>query len=302
MLDATKITDERLKLWLDFWKSIIIGGLVALAIAIIPVYINSQIQDRELATKAAEQKANIDIAKNKTEADIKSQIIAQEKQYVEAFLERATEVNVEKRYMFTQYLANLTRDPEFRRGWKSLAEAATEERRRAQEDLAKAQQDILKKSGDELQRAQENITRLQAELSSRPAIIEVAPSTLDINQILMKFPCPTGTISILATFSPNHLESNFLPNILFKFLGVRTDSTGDPLRNNVIKHLRNQYSSWPPKFASARDSNTIINLITARLCADDTNKIVDDTALFTSGGQPIKKLPAWDKKPPEKVE
>src|SRR5262245_50336297 len=107
------IPDERLKVWLEFWKAILISGAVAAAIAIVPVWINSEIQ-----------RQNTKIAKDKSDADIKLAKINQDKQYVEAFLNQATESNIEKRYMFTQYAKALARDDDLRRGWEELFTAA----------------------------------------------------------------------------------------------------------------------------------------------------------------------------------
>jgi hypothetical protein len=54
------MTDERLQIWLNFWKLLIVSGVLGLVGTIAPHLINSQIQQKELAIKENEQKNEFD--------------------------------------------------------------------------------------------------------------------------------------------------------------------------------------------------------------------------------------------------
>jgi hypothetical protein len=73
---------EDLKAVLDFAKTVIVTGICGSVIAIAPVWINSQIQKKDLKIKENENTVSLAIAKNRTEAEIRTKIITQEMEYV----------------------------------------------------------------------------------------------------------------------------------------------------------------------------------------------------------------------------
>src|ERR1700756_3069191 len=96
---------DRLKIWLDFWKFVVVSGVLALVGTITPPLISYQIQKKDLAIKETEQNTTLAMAKNKAEAEIRQAILAQETKYVDTFFERATTENLETRYRYTQYFS-----------------------------------------------------------------------------------------------------------------------------------------------------------------------------------------------------
>lgn len=201
------IPDERLKVWLDFWKVILISGAVAIVIAIVPAWLNAQIQSNQLALKKEEQAATLEMARSKSETEIQLQIVKQEEQYVKTFLDPATDLNTKRRATFTQYIGALTRDEKLREGWKLLFAAAETELNQAKVDYEKVLEELKQKSGksaEELAKVQAEAERLRGELSSRSRRDPIAPVAVRLSEVAAKHPCPADTDIVVAAVEPAH--------------------------------------------------------------------------------------------------
>ena len=210
MLEFTKsvavgMPTDRLKVWLDFWKFLFVSGLVAAAVAIVPPWINGQIQNKELGIKAKEQATKLDIAKAKAKALIDSETLKQELDYVKTYIKRGTSFNVEDRFIFTRYLAALTRDAGFKTGWEALYADAKRERDAKKVEL-KIKEKRLAESAPQTKQALKvakiEIERLKSELTSSRNNLQVDevrfhPTTLQPATIEKQYSCPAGSDIVL---------------------------------------------------------------------------------------------------------
>ncbi len=299
------ISDDRLKIWLDFCKFIFVSGIIAAVIAIAPPLINSQIQDKELKIKEAEQQAKLKIAKEKNEADIQTKVIEQETQYVKSFIDKATEENIENRYRFTHYISSLTRDPVYREGWRSLFVAVERERKAVQEKLVQAEKAALGKSGAELNNAQSEVARLKSELQTKSRSPGPArPAIVSYGAISSNAPCPENTQMIISAFESDSLGS-FSDNP-FGTIRIRKVTDADLAYDPASARIATQITSGPEDFIvpgtlpfwdvdklAGTNSSFLFKywlsnsrfLFLGRHCIDKEGKAVGDTAIFSYNGK-----------------
>ena len=90
-----RMTEDRLKIWLGFWKWLVSAVVITGGIAWATIIINAKHKDTEL-----------EIQKNREEAT-----------YLSSFLERALDDNLEKRYRFAQYFAHVSTPGGYKDGW-----------------------------------------------------------------------------------------------------------------------------------------------------------------------------------------
>jgi hypothetical protein len=281
------ISDERLKIWLNFWKVVLVSGVVAMVAIIAPPLINSQIQQKELAIKENEQRMQLEMAKNKADAEVRQAIVNQETKYVDTFFERATTENLETRFRYTQYFSALTRDPDYRKGWDVLLAAVKEERKIIQDRLLKAEEDAAKKSGSELQALLAEITRLKRDLDSRVRnAVSYTSTTMRYRDIAEKAPCPADTEAVISVFA-DLKELTDIP--LF------TAEPPDPIRDAVRRALTTDspfrvFRTIDPLriFPFLLDTTRSSPLVTVRHCINKENHVVGAGVFFNSNGQPIK--------------
>lgn len=173
------ITDDRLKIWLGFWQTIVISGAVAIVLTVAPALISSQIQNRELEIKSREEATRLEIATNKSNSDIaieqarldselKEKLIDQEIEYVMKFLDKATSQNPEERYRLTFTLHSLTLDPNYKEGWGILLTEAKREREAKQAELNEKLAAVESAPDEKKGTLNIEIAKLQQELTLRP--------------------------------------------------------------------------------------------------------------------------------------
>jgi hypothetical protein len=280
------ITDERLQIWLNFWKVVLVSGVVAMVAIVAPPLINSQIQQKELAIKENEQKMQLEMARNKADAEVRQAIVNQETKYVDTFFERATTENLETRFRYTQYFSALTRDAEYKKGWDVLLAAVREERKIVQDRLLKAEQDASKTSGSELHALQAEIARLKRDLDARARNTpSYTPTTMRYRDIAEKAPCPADTEAVISVFA----DLKELTDISFF-----TPEPPDPIRDAVRRALTTDSpfrvfrTIDPLRFFPLFDTTRSSPLVTVRHCINKENHVVGTGVFFNSNGQPIK--------------
>ena len=249
---------EDLKAVLDFAKTVIVTGICGSVIAIAPVWINSQIQKKDLKIKENENTVSLAIAKNRTEAEIRTKIITQEMEYVRAFLDKGTEANIENRYRFTQYLASLTQDKDYKQGWLALFAAADTERKAATADLTRQEEEKANKSGEELKNAETEIARLKRELSTRqPMSQQILPITFQYSTMIEKAPCPADSQVELTVLERPNAAIEATPRTAYWFVplgGMKTlvavrsciDSSRKRVGDRVAFDFRGEIVPVPP--------------------------------------------------------
>ena len=136
------MTDERLKIWLGFWKWLISSVVITGGIAWATTIINAKHKDTELAIKVNQE----------------------EKEYLTSFLERALDDNLEKRHRFAQYFANVTSSNEYKQGWKNYLNSIEKELEEVKAEKESLIAGLSNKSGEELRQAKLRIADLEKEL------------------------------------------------------------------------------------------------------------------------------------------
>jgi hypothetical protein len=275
---------DRLKIWLDFWKFVVVSGVLALVGTITPPLISYQIQKKDLAIKETEQNTTLAMAKNKAEAEIRQAILAQETKYVDTFFERATTENLETRYRYTQYFSALTRDPDYKKGWDYLLGAVQQERERAQEQLARAQANASNKSGEELESVKVEIGRLLLDLGQRgkepPTIM---PLSINYSAVATRAPCPSDTTEVVTAFRDLGYEA---------FAYER--SVADPLSDAAAKAITGELAAVHgdsiarqvvPSSGFLAQSADVTKLLIAKHCIDKGNKVVGPSVYASTGGR-----------------
>ena len=173
------MTDERLKIWLGFWKfilsSVVISGGIAIATTIMT---------------AKEKATALEIQVNK-----------QEQEYLTRFLENAMDDNLEKRRRFAQYFSSLTTPGPFKDGWINYLKIVEEEVDKTSKRVDELERNLDNKKGPELEQAKQELTELRAELRaskireiSRPMILKQVPFDKIIAEDIE---CPTGAIKYI---------------------------------------------------------------------------------------------------------
>jgi hypothetical protein len=158
------MSDERLRLWLDFFKwflsSIIITGGIGWATTLI----NAKHKDTELAITKAEREAEIEIKKYEKEMS-----------YLEQFLDRAVDSPLEKRHKFAQYLAHVVTSSDYKQGWASYLEAIEGEIKAVREEQIQLENQLVHQQGLQLERAQKRISDLAKRLAGEPQNLIMSP-------------------------------------------------------------------------------------------------------------------------------
>lgn len=111
-IEFEKLELERFQAKLNFWKGIIVSGVVALVLGGTSTVLNYQISHREIELKREE---------NKREAIMARQLA--ENEYLAKFVEEALGENLERRVRFAQYFATLTGEGDSRDRWQKYFEA-----------------------------------------------------------------------------------------------------------------------------------------------------------------------------------
>ncbi len=117
------MTDDRLKLWLDFSKVVIPAVFVTGILGFAGQWMNADYQERQIKgeqllqktqieTERLIQQTKLDIEKEDKRAQIEAQIIGQEKDYLTSFLQNALDENTERKYQFALFFKSLSVRPE----------------------------------------------------------------------------------------------------------------------------------------------------------------------------------------------
>ena len=141
------MTDERLRIWLNFWKWLVSTVVVTGGIAVATTVIDAKHKNTELRIRLNQE----------------------EKDYLVSFLDRALDVNLEKRYRFAQYFAHVTASEEYKKGWNSYLVQIEEEIRNKKQEKLKLEDKISQLSGRDLERARERLAELERELKFQKA-------------------------------------------------------------------------------------------------------------------------------------
>ncbi len=169
------MTDDRLKMWLSFWKWLISTIVITGGLAWASTIINAKHKDTELRIK----------------------INQEEKEYLTSFLERAMDDNLEKRYRFAQYFAHVTSSNEYRQGWSNYFAAIEKEVNSAIAEKSKLESELEEKSGRELAIAENRINELERELSVNRmeynSPIETQSLNIPAKLFNYKLECPENT-------------------------------------------------------------------------------------------------------------
>lgn len=147
------MTDERLKLWLNFLKWVLSSVVITGGIGIATVVLDAKRQETELQIKVNEQ----------------------EKNYLTSFLERALDDNLEKRHRFAQYFAALTQSDTYKKGWENYLDKIKVELAKTRSKLEAIEGTLQEKSGEDLERAQDEIAELRAQLKTRASLYTSTP-------------------------------------------------------------------------------------------------------------------------------
>jgi hypothetical protein len=154
VLERLRIGLERRKAWLDFWKYVIVSGFVAIAITAIPPVFQYANQQLEFAKADAQQAA--ELKTKEAERVAKQEEFRQ--RYVQEFLDKAVDQDIELRLRFAEYFASVSAEP-FRDGWKDYRDRLENERRRARNDINIMEREWVARSS-ELNKRQEDIDEL----------------------------------------------------------------------------------------------------------------------------------------------
>ena len=262
--------NERLKLWLNFWRVIIVSGVLGTIAVLVPPWINAQIQDKQLEIDKNQKNAELEMAQSENEAEIRAKRLELEQNYVTTFLERATEENVENRFRFTRYLSALTLDKDLKAGWKILFTDAEQERSAKQQRL-----EALRGQTDEEAKAE--IARLQKELEAtkrRRDHVSMVPTSLA--KIQENAPCPENSEPIVSA-----IESDW------SHFGVKAYF----VKSGVLNVDPGQWNSPPSesKWFSFPFSARVFNII--RLCVTEDRKLVGDVVRFGPTGDVLNRFP-----------
>jgi hypothetical protein len=290
MPSADDPSADRLKVWLDFWKFVVVSGVLALVGTITPPLINYQIQQKELAIKEKEQNTNLAMAKSKADTEIRQATLTQETKYVDTFFERATTENIETRYRFTQYFSALTRDPDYKKGWETLLDAVQQERKSTQERLEKARADVPTKSGEERENALAEITRLMLELSVEGRELRtrepptIVPLSVNYSTIVARAPCPSGTTEVIS--ATRDLDNTLSP---FPYERSVTDPLGDAAVRAIAAELSSVHGDSVAQGVVPSESLTqgpnVTRLLITKHCVDKEYKVVGPSVFASTGGR-----------------
>ncbi|MCI5194353.1 MAG: hypothetical protein D3915_14705 [Candidatus Electrothrix sp. AU1_5] len=136
------MTDERLKIWLNFCKWLVVTAGISWA----TVMINAKFKSTELEIK----------------------INQEERTYLTSFLERALDDNLEKRKRFAQYFACVTTSEKYQRGWENYLKTINQEINDIKKEKNKLLKEMSDKSGEELEATRKKIGLLESELMRLP--------------------------------------------------------------------------------------------------------------------------------------
>ncbi len=166
------MTDDRLRIWIGFWKAVILSTVVTGGVALASVLIDAKHKDTELQIE----------------------VNREDRQYLMNFLDRAMDENLERRHRFAQYFANVTVSPEYKLGWQAYLKVVETEidAIKSQISTAEALLNQSSSSADELEAARERIRSLQEELERNREPIRPKVPTLSVFGALSEYDlnCP----------------------------------------------------------------------------------------------------------------
>lgn len=163
-LEIEKIKLERFKVW---------GKIIAAAITVvfgstIAVYINYQIQTRQLEQQKLLNEKELELQEKKADAERRQA----EMKYLGDFIKFALEDNDNKRLRFADYFATLTLSTELKDNWKSYRDGIISKQKEFEETqvlLVKAEKEKNVKRVEELSNI---VVQQQAQLESLPKRVE----------------------------------------------------------------------------------------------------------------------------------
>ena len=139
------MTDERLKIWLGFWKWMASALIITGGISFATILINAKHKNTEL-----------EIAINREEAT-----------YLNSFLARALDDRLPIRFKFAQYFAYVSTSDKYKEGWKKYFEAVESEVQQAKAEEQKLADRLAKgeDNEEELRRVKRRLAEIQDELA-----------------------------------------------------------------------------------------------------------------------------------------
>ena len=138
------MTDDRLRIWVNFWKWLIATVVVTGGVGLVTVLID---------------------AKHRT-TELQIEVDRREKEYLKSFLETAMDENLEKRYLFAQYFAYVATSKEYKQGWQRYYEVVERERNKKLEEKDLIERGLPSKAGPELVRARRRLAALESQLAT----------------------------------------------------------------------------------------------------------------------------------------
>lgn len=136
--------NERLKIWIGFWKWFVSGVLIAGSISIISVMMGVREKEIELQIKVSQQ----------------------EQEYLNSFLEHALQENIGKRLRFAQYFAIMTTSKEQKEAWKKYLNIVKNEKKETEKEIESIEKSISGKDKDTIQYAKLEINKLKRKLEA----------------------------------------------------------------------------------------------------------------------------------------
>ena len=166
------MTDERLRIWIGFWKAVILSAVVTGGVAIASVLIDAKHKNTELQI----------------------QVNREDRQYLMNFLDRTMDENLERRHRFAQYFANVTVSSEYKSGWEAYLKVVETEIETVKNEISAAEAllEDSTSSATELDRARERISTLQEELERHREPKEPRVPSLAVFEALSEYElqCP----------------------------------------------------------------------------------------------------------------
>ena len=138
------MTDDRLRIWVNFWKWLIATVVVTGGVGLVTMLIDAKHRTTEL---------QIDVDRR-------------EQEYLKSFLETAMDENLEKRYLFAQYFAHVATSKEYKQGWQRYYEVVGRERNEKLKEKDVIERGLPSKAGPELVRARRRLAALESQLAT----------------------------------------------------------------------------------------------------------------------------------------
>ena len=258
------MTDDRLKLWLNFWKIVISSVVVTGGVTLATTLINASLQNKEIAIKDVEKKA-----------EINTKIIEKEKDYLTSFLQNALDENTERKYQFALFFKSLTYSEQFAKGWDEYFKAVDAERKAIQKERDEIQAGLADKTEEEVKKAQARIAELERELSSAPERADIlAAEAAPLQKIIEQMKCSEDQEVMIKGFEQK----------LLKHTGI------------IQSEAYTSFTDYPPN-VTFFNFNVRLRPISIAAYCEGSDGVVGDVLVFDRAGTVVDILPSSSIRP-----